>query len=58
MKTLMKRKRNMEIAQIIDNALFEYYSEREVEVPKWKTNKDPEWWVEYLKNLDVDNNNK
>ena len=26
----------MEIAQIIDS-IFEYYSEKEMEVPKWKT---------------------
>ena len=25
MQTLMKRKRNMEIAQIIDSAIYEYY---------------------------------
>ena len=42
----------MEIAQIIDNALFEYYSERGLEVPNWKMKKDPDWWVEYLRSLD------
>jgi hypothetical protein len=52
MQTLMKRKRNMEIAQIIDNALFEYYSERGLDVPNWKMKKDPDWWVEYLRSLD------
>ena len=36
MQTLTKRKRSMEIAQIIDDALHEYYSERGQDVPKWK----------------------
>lgn len=47
----------MEIAQIIDNALFEYYSERGLDVPNWKMQRDPDWWIEYLRSLDqgVDN---
>ena len=55
---LMKRKRSMEIAQTIDNALFEWYSERGLDVPKWKTRKNPDWWVEYLKELGLDENNR
>ena len=39
MQTLMKRKRNMEIAQIIDDALSEYYSENDLPVPEWKLKK-------------------
>ena len=27
---------NMEITQTIDNALFEWYSERDLDVPEWK----------------------
>ena len=41
----------MEISQIIDDAIFEYYSERGLNVPKWKMQKDPDWWVEYLRSL-------
>jgi len=52
MKTLMKRKRSMEIVQTIDDALFEWYSERGLEVPDWKMKKDPDWWIEYLRELD------
>ena len=44
----------MEVAQIIDDALFEYYSEKGMEVPRWKTNKDPQWWIDYLKELGID----
>ena len=36
MQTLMKRKMNMEIAQIIDDALYEHYSELGLPVPNEK----------------------
>ena len=47
----------MEVAQIIDDALFEYYSDKRLPVPDWKSNKDPEWWTEYLIRLGIDKNN-
>ena len=47
----------MEIAQIIDSAIFEYYSEKGMEVPKWKTKKDPDWWTEQLISLKIDPQN-
>jgi len=47
----------MEIAQTIDDALFEYYSEKGVDVPNWKRKKDPEWWIEYLIRLGIDPKN-
>ena len=56
MLTLMKRKRNMEIGQIIDKALEEYYSEQGRPVPQWKREKY-DWWIEYLKSLGMDPNN-
>ena len=52
MQTLMKRKRNMEVAQIINEAIEEWYSERDLPVPDWKMKKDPDWWIEYLKELE------
>ena len=51
MQTLMRRKKNMEIEQIIDSVLYEYYSEKGQPVPIWKTKKDPDWWTEYLQSL-------
>ena len=39
MQTLMRKKRNMEIAQTIDDALYEYYSELGRPVPRWKKRK-------------------
>jgi len=56
MLTLMMRKRNMEIAQTIDNALYEWYSEKGRDVPEWKR-KDPDWWTEYLDSLGIDPRN-
>ena len=52
MLMLMKKKRNMEIAQIIDDTLYEYYSEKGLPVPNWKTKKDPQWWIDYLQQLE------
>ena len=46
----------MEIAQIIDESLYEYYSEQGKPVPNWKR-KDPEWWSEYLIRLGLDPRN-
>ena len=57
MRMLMKRKRNMEIAQTIDDALEEYYSEKGLPVPQWKQQKNPQWWIEYLITLGIDPNN-
>ena len=56
MLTLMKRKRNMEIGQIIDKALEDYYSEQGRPVPMWKKEKYS-WWREYLESLGMDPNN-
>ena len=52
MQILMKRMKRIEIADKIDKALFEWYFERGMEVPNWKMQKDPQWWVDYLEELD------
>jgi len=52
MEILMKRMKQTEIAEKIDKALFEWYFERGMEVPDWKTQKDPQWWKDYLKELE------
>jgi len=52
MQTLTKRMRTIEISTKIDQALYEYYSEKGMEVPVWKRNKDPQWWIDYLDSLD------
>lgn len=48
----MKRMRQTEISEIIDKALFEWYFERGMKVPDWKMQKDPDWWIDYLNELD------
>ena len=57
MKTLMKRKKNMEIAQTLDKAIYEYYTSQGKPVPKWRQNKNPQWWIEYLNDLGIDPRN-
>lgn len=41
----------MEVAQIINDALWEWYSERGLEVPNWRMKRDPQWWVDHLAEL-------
>ena len=58
MQTLMWRKKNMEVAQIIDDALYQYYTvERGQKVPNWRYIKDSDWWIEYLNSLGLDPRN-
>ena len=52
----MRKKKIIEVKEIIDKALWEYYFEKGKEVPKWKK-EDPQWWIDYLKELGVDRNN-
>lgn len=48
----------MEIAQTLNESLHQYYTvERGLSVPDWRTNKDPEWWSEYLMELGLDPRN-
>ena len=56
MQMLTRRKRNMEIAQIIDDASMSIILKREQDVPKWKQ-KQPQWWIEYLISLGMDPTN-
>jgi len=47
----------MEVKQIIDEALFGWYSERGLEVPQWRMQRNPEWWISYLNDLGIDPQN-
>ena len=58
METLMKRTRSMEVKQIIDEVLWKYYFEKGMEVPQWRRNKDPQWWTDYLNDLNIDPSNQ
>jgi hypothetical protein len=52
METLMKRQKRIEIAEVIDEAIWRWYFEHGKEVPNWKMKKDPQWWTDYLAELD------
>jgi len=54
METLTKRMRMIEISNKINEALWEWYSERGLDVPNWKMEKDPQWWIDYLEELKND----
>ena len=57
-RMLMRRKKSMETAQIIDDALYEYYTiEQGQPVPNWKYMKDADWWINYLESLGIDSRN-
>jgi len=58
MQMLTKRMKNMEVKQTIDDALFEYYSEKGMEVPNWRMRKNPQWWIDYLRDLGLGENNE
>ena len=52
METLMKRKKQIETGDIIRKAISEWYFEHGMSEPNWESKTDPEWWIEYLKSLD------
>ncbi len=52
MEILMKRMKTIEISEKIDDAINQWYFDHGMEVPKWKVQKDPQWWIDYLKELD------
>lgn len=52
MQMLIKRMKRIEVSDIIDQAIWEWYFEMGKEVPNWKCEKDPKWWTDYLKELD------
>jgi len=51
METLMMKKRIIETKEIINQAIWEYYFEKGLPVPKWRMEKDPQWWLDYLEEL-------
>ena len=57
MQMLTRRKRNLQIAQTIDEAINEWYSLHNLPVPDWKQKKDPGWWLDYLQTLGIDPRN-
>lgn len=58
MSSLKRRKELLKVKETIDMALWEWYSERELEVPRWRSNKDPQWWIDYLAEIEKEKNKK
>tara|TARA_R100000805_G_C3595691_1_gene96902 strand:+ start:773 stop:943 length:171 start_codon:yes stop_codon:yes gene_type:complete len=55
---LTKRKKNIRYAEVIDEALYQYYTvENDLPVPNWRQIRDPEWWLEYLDAMGIDRRN-
>jgi len=48
----MKKAKIIETKEIIEEAIWHWYFERGLEVPNWKMQQDPQWWIDYLKELD------
>ena len=49
MRMLTQRKKSLQIAQIIDDSLYQFYTvERDLPVPNWRMIKDQDWWYQYL----------
>ncbi len=48
----------MEIAQIIDEALYKHYTiDQGKPVPNWRYVKDQDWWIDYLNQIGIDPRN-
>jgi hypothetical protein len=54
MMTLTRRKKQLETAEIISQAISDWYLENGIPEPDWKIQKDPEWWTSYLDSLKTD----
>ena len=52
MQILMKRMKQIEIGETVKGAIRDWYFERGLPEPDWWVDKDPPWWVEYLKDLE------
>jgi hypothetical protein len=54
MKILTRRKKQLETAEIVSQAISDWYLENDLPEPDWKIQKDPEWWTSYLASLKTD----
>lgn len=52
METLTTRMRQIEVSEKIDQAIWEWYFNHGKEVPNWKMQKNPQWWINYLEDLE------
>jgi len=52
MQMLMKRRKNLEIKETIEKAISDWYFEHGIPEPNWKMQKDPQWWIDYIKDIE------
>jgi len=48
----MKKAKILETKEVIEQAIWQYYFEKGLPVPRWKTDKNPQWWIDYLTELE------
>ena len=58
MDVLQKRINRVKMAETIDKAIKEYYDSKDMPVPQWRQETNPQWWVDYLRELGLDANNR
>lgn len=54
MQMLMKRKKVIEVNETLRKAISDWYFQNGKVEPIWYVPKDPDWWVDYLQQLDED----
>ena len=52
MQTLIRRKKNLEIKETLESAISEWYFNHGIPEPNWKMQKDPQWWIDYLNEIE------
>lgn len=52
METLMKKAKILETKEVIEQTIWQYYFEKGLPVPRWKMDRNPQWWLDYLAELD------
>lgn len=54
MQMLTKRKKVIEVNETLRKAISDWYFENGKVEPIWYVPKDPDWWINYLQELDED----
>lgn len=55
MKTLTNRMMGIKTGKIVREAISKWYFENGIEEPLWYVDPDPQWWKDYLKELEQEN---
>lgn len=52
MKILTMRKNNLKIKNTIESEISNWYFDNGIVEPNWKFSKDPQWWIDYLNEVE------